>query len=151
MKTGPSSASFRIAAKLENLAAIRRFVEEETTAWGVDLATITEIVLAVDEAAANIILHGYQDQSGPIFIQVKRRQTALVICLRDKAPPFDPTREPDIDVTAPAEARVANGLGIHLIRKIMDEVTHSFTSQGGNQLILVKKLEANSEDLDIDN
>jgi serine/threonine-protein kinase RsbW len=151
MKTGSPSASFRVAAKLENLAAIRRFVEEASIALGVEPATVTEIVLAVDEAAANIILHGYRGQSGPIAIQVKCRPAALVICLRDKASPFDPTSVPAINLTAPPEERTASGLGVHLIRKIMDEVTHSVTPQGGNQLILVKKLEANSEDLDIDN
>lgn len=151
MKTGSTSASFRVAAKLENLAAIRRFVEETTTALGADPTTATEIVLAVDEAAANIIAHGYRGHSGPIAIQVKRSHDALVICLRDKAPPFDPTSAPAIDLTAPLEERIAGGLGVHLIRTIMDEVTHRVTPEGGNQLILVKKLEANSENLDIDN
>lgn len=151
MKGNSSYASFRVAAKLENLAAIRRFVEEATTTLGVDPTTITEIVLAVDEAAVNIIVHGYRGHTGPMAIQVKRSHDALVICLRDKAPPFDPNSVPAIDLTAPLEERVAGGLGVHLIRKIMHEVTHHVTREGGNQLILVKRLEAKSENLHIDN
>jgi serine/threonine-protein kinase RsbW len=130
MKGNSPSASFRVAAKLENLIAIRRFVEEATTTLGVDPTTITEIVLAVDEAAANIIVHGYRGHTGPMAIQVKRSLDALVICLRDKAPPFDPTSVPAIDLTAPLEETIASGLWVHLIRKTTHEVTQHVTPKG---------------------
>jgi len=149
MKTGISSASLRVAAKLENLAAIRRFVEEAATALGIDLATVTNTVLAVDEAASNIVVHGYQRQPGTIEIEVKRGRDALVICLRDEASPFDLTSIPAPDLTVPLEQRATGGMGIHLIRQIMDKVTHRVTSQGGNELLLMKRLEENSEDFDI--
>ena len=149
MKTGISSASLRVAAKLENLAAIRRFVEEAATALGIDLATVTDTVLAVDEAASNIVVHGYRDQPGPIEVKVKRGRDTLVICLRDEASPFDPTSIPAPDLTVPLEQRATGGMGIHLIRQIMDKVTHRVTSQGGNELLLMKRLEENSEDFDI--
>jgi len=151
MKTRASSPFLRIAAKLENLAAIRRFVEETAAALGVGLATVTDIVLAVDEAVSNIVVHGYQGQPGAIEIEVKRERDALLICLRDEAPPFDPTNVPAPDLTAPLEQRATDGMGIHLIRQIMDKVTHRKTSQGGNELLLVKRLGENSEDFDMCN
>jgi len=149
MKTNASSVSLRVTAKLENLAAIRRFVEEAATTLSLDPATVSDIVLAVDEAASNIATHGYQGQPGTIEIEVKRRGDALLIRLRDHAPPFDPTSVPVSDLTVPLEQRAIGGMGIHLIRQVVDKVIHRITPQGGNELLLVKKLEGNRENLDI--
>jgi serine/threonine-protein kinase RsbW len=145
MSTSTPHASLRIAAKLENLAAIRRFVEETAIAFGIQPAVVTGIVLAVDEAASNIVVHGYQGQPGTIEIEVKRERAALLICLRDEASPFDPTSVPAPDTTLPLEQRASGGLGIHLIRHMMDEVTHRTIPQGGNELVLVKRLEGGEQ------
>lgn len=149
MMTNAPFASLCIAAKLENLAAIRRFVEDTMTALGIDPATIASTILAVDEAASNIITHGYQGQPGDIEIDVRRERNALLICLRDCAPPFDPTSVPEPDLDVPLEQRAAGGLGVHLMRQTMDKVTHRVTPRGGNELLLIKRLEEDSEDLDI--
>ncbi len=129
----------RIAAELKNLAEIRRFVEETASALGVDPAVIPGMLLAVDEAVSNIIAHGYQGQGGAVEIEVGRERDALVIRLRDEADPFDPTSVPPPDVTLPLEQRIPGGLGIHLIRQVVDEMTHRVTPQGGNELTLVKR------------
>ncbi|MBM4466217.1 MAG: ATP-binding protein [Chloroflexi bacterium] len=108
------SISLHIAAELKNLAAICLFVEEVATALGVDPAIIPDVVLAVDEAASNIIIHGYQGQGGAVEIEVGQEGDALVIRLRDEAAPFDPTTVPAPDLTVPLEQRAVGGLGIHL-------------------------------------
>ena len=149
MTTNAPFASLCVTAELQNLAVIRRFVEDAMTTLGIDPATIASTVLAVDEAASNIITHGYQDQSGDIEIDVQHEGNALAICLRDCAPPFDPTGVPAPDLTVPLEQRVAGGLGIHLIRQTMDKVIHRITPYGGNELLLIKRLEEGSEALDI--
>ena len=136
MKT---SASLRIAAELKNLSEIRRFIKETASALGVDPATIHNVPLAVDEAVTNIIVHGYQCQGGAIEIEVEREGDALVIRIRDDAPPFDPAVIPPPDLTLPLAQRTPGGLGIYLIRQVMDEMTHRATPQGGNELILVKR------------
>ena len=148
MAESAPSTSLCIAAKLENLWAIRRFVEDATTALGVDPAAIASIVLAVDEASSNIITHGYQDRPGDIEIDVQLERNAVVVRLRDRAPPFDPTGVPAPDLAVPLEQRAVGGMGIHLIRQTMDKVIHRVTLQGGNELLLVKRLEENSEDRD---
>ncbi len=136
MNTKPS---LRIAAEFKNLTEIRRFVQETALAFGVDLAAIKDMMLAVDEAACNIIAHGYQGQGGVIEIEVGREGDDVVIRLRDEATPFDPARVPPPDLTVPLEQRTAGGLGIHLIRQVMDEMTHRVMPQGGNELTLVKR------------
>ena len=148
MKT---STSLHIAAEVKNLAEIRRFVQEKASALGLDPAMIPNVSLAVDEAVSNVIAHGYQGQEGAVEIEVSQEGDALVIRVRDEAAPFDPTIVPPPDVTLPLEQRIPGGLGIHLIRQIMDEMTHRVTPQGGNELTLLKRgIEGeNNEDCDI--
>ena len=134
-----TSSSLCTTAELKNLSEIRRFVQEMASALGVDPAMIPNVPLAVDEAVTNIIVHGYQGQGGAIEIEVSLEGDALVIRIRDEAAPFDPTIVPPPDVTLPLEQRIPGGLGIHLIRQIMDEMTHRVTPQGGNELTLVKR------------
>lgn len=151
MKTNTSSTSLRVTARLENLTTIRRFVEETVTALDINPNAVADIVLAVDEVVSNIVVHGYRGQPGPIEIEVKHDRDTLAICIRDEAFPFNPTSVPPPDLTLPLEQRAIGGIGIHLIRQVMEKVIHRITPQGGNELLLVKGLEENSEDFDIGN
>jgi serine/threonine-protein kinase RsbW len=132
-------STLRISAELPNLAAIRRFVQETMTALKAEGDVIDDMLAAVDEAAANIIVHGYRGQPGNMEIEVGKEGNALVVRLRDQAPLFDPTTVPPPDLTLPLEERRLGGLGIHLIRHFTDTMTHRATSEGGNELILMKK------------
>lgn len=128
-----------IAAELENLAVIRCFVQESAAALGVPPATIRDLVLATDEAATNIVVHGYGGQGGTIEIEIEREAGALIIYLRDTARPFDPNQIKAPDLTLPLEERTPGGLGVFLIRQIVDELRHRSRPGGGNELTLVKK------------
>jgi glutamate/tyrosine decarboxylase-like PLP-dependent enzyme/anti-sigma regulatory factor (Ser/Thr protein kinase) len=132
------STPLRVPANLERLAEIRRFVKERAKTLGVDPEALSDMLLAVDEAATNTILHGYKGLAGFVEIEVGREGDALVVRLRDEAVPFDPTTAPSLDVTLPAEQRVLEGMGIFLIRQATDEMTHRITLEQGNELTLVK-------------
>ena len=132
--------SLCLAAELENLATIRDFVRASTAALGVGPQVVYDVVLAVDEAVTNVIVHGYRGRPGTIQVEVTREATDVVVRLRDRAPPFDPTGAPPPDLARPLEERPPGGLGIYLMRQTMDEVTHRLTPQGGNELILKKRL-----------
>ncbi|MEK7784657.1 MAG: ATP-binding protein [Chloroflexota bacterium] len=129
----------RIAAELNNLPAIRRFVQETATALAAPARAIDDLVLAVDESTTNIIEHGYCGQPGDIEIEVGRAGETVVVHLRDQAPPFDPTRLPDPDLTLSLEDRPVGRMGVFLTRQLVDAVTYRLTSQGGNELTLTKK------------
>ena len=132
--------SLRLAAELKNLAVIRSFVQESAAVLDVAPAIISDLLLAVDEAATNVITHGYRGQQGTIEIEVKREAVDVVVHVRDNAPPFDPTNVPAPDLTRPLEERSPGGLGIYLIRQYMDEVIYRLMPQGGNELILKKRI-----------
>jgi anti-sigma regulatory factor (Ser/Thr protein kinase) len=130
--------SLRMDAQLEYLSAIRDFVEDIATRLNAAPAAIPNVVLAVDEMVTNIIIHGYQGQPGFIEIEVASRDDALIIQLRDQAPPFDPTVVPPPNLSVPFDERPPGGLGIYLTRKVMDEVHHHVTAARGNELTLIK-------------
>ena len=130
--------SLRMDAQLENLSAIRDFVEDTATRLTVTPAVIPNVVLAVDEMVTNIIEHGYRGQSGSIEIDISTREDALIIQLRDQAPPFDPTTRPPPDLSIPFDERTPGGLGIYLTRKVMDDVQHQVTITHANELTMIK-------------
>jgi serine/threonine-protein kinase RsbW len=129
----------RAAAELENLAAMRRLVEDAAADGACDPEAVSDMVLAMNEAATNIILHGYQGQPGLIEVEVVCNQDALVVRLRDQAPVFDPTRAPSPDVTLSLEQRPLGGMGIYMMRQLTDELRHRTLPGGGNELVLVKR------------
>jgi serine/threonine-protein kinase RsbW len=130
--------SLRMDAQLENLSAIRDFVEEIAARLNVVPAAIPNVVLAVDEMVTNIIVHGYQGRAGSIEVDVTTRGDALIVQLRDQAPPFDPTTVPPPDLSVPFGDRPPGGLGIYLTRRVMDDVQHRVTAAQGNDLTLIK-------------
>jgi serine/threonine-protein kinase RsbW len=134
-----SDTVLRIAARLENLSSIRRFVQEAAMARGAGPATVRQILLAVDEASTNIIVHGYRGRDGTIEVELAREGENLIIRLRDTAEPFDPTAVPPPDLAVPLAERPIGGLGIQLVRQAMDGVSHRIRPEGGNELTLVRR------------
>jgi serine/threonine-protein kinase RsbW len=128
-----------LTATLSDLARIREFVEAQATDLGVPAGEIPTLILAVDEAATNVIIHGYHRQGGPIEVEVALEQATLMVYLRDLAPVFDPTRVPPPDLSIPLFDRPPGGLGIHLMRQTMDELIHRPRPGGGNELIMLRR------------
>jgi serine/threonine-protein kinase RsbW len=111
-------------------------------ALGADAEAVGDLLMAANEATANIVMHGYQGSSGIVEVEVTRKGEYLELRLRDQAPPFDPTTVPAPDITLPLEQRPYGGMGIHLIRGLMDKMTYRLTPQGENELVLAKRLGA---------
>ncbi|HEU5098356.1 MAG TPA: ATP-binding protein [Roseiflexaceae bacterium] len=132
-------SSIRVAADVEQLATIRAFVEQQAQLLGVDPSASYDLVLAANEMATNIVVHGYRGRPGTIDIELRQFGDAIEIRLRDNAPPFDPTRAPAPDLTLPLHKRPFGGMGIHVTRQMMDDIRHRATTQGGNELTLVKR------------
>jgi serine/threonine-protein kinase RsbW len=135
-----SKLSLRINAQLSTCSTVRQFVEQACAAMQVPGAVTDPLVLAVDEVVTNIIEHGYRGRPGEIAIEIERKPDAVIVTVRDQAPPFDPTRLPDPDITLPLEKRPVGGMGVYMARRSVDGMTHQLTGQGGNQLTLTKNI-----------
>ena len=131
--------TLRISAKVSNLARIRRYVEQRAATLKIPREVIRDMVQAVDESASNIILHGYRGEPGTIEVEIRKEGDSLVAYLRDQAPPFDPTSVPPPDLTLPLHKRPMGGLGVYLVKQLMDSVSHRLLPDGSNELSLSKR------------
>ncbi len=134
--------SFRtltLDASLEALAEISDFVVDQARAAGLDEHAVWEVQLAADEAATNVIQHSYHQCSGPITIATQVIANEFEITITDQGEPFNPDTVPEPDLVSPLEERKTGGLGLFLMRKLMDRVEFRF--QGGeNVLVMAKRI-----------
>jgi serine/threonine-protein kinase RsbW len=99
---------------------------------------ILDTQLAVEEAITNVIMHGYEQITGKIVITCRTTHGLAEIQIEDFAPPFDPLSIPEPDITEAIEDRKIGGLGIFLIRQVMDDIVYRYEN-GKNILVMVKK------------
>jgi len=130
----------KVKAKLENLAVIGNFVAEAMKQLSVEQQTF-QVQLAVDEACTNIIQHAYSGESEKsIRILCSMSGNDLVIKIRDWGKPFDPDSVSPPDTESELFERKLGGLGIFLMRQMMDEVRYVFHARRYNELIMIKHL-----------
>ena len=130
-----------LAAEYESLARFRKFIDEvcsEEPAFDEDFRY--DLKLAVDEACSNIINHGYAGMNpGSIILSLEVGSQQVCMTLTDFGHPFEPSQAPQPDLQAALEDREMGGFGLYFIYQAMDEVDYR-TTEGGNQLLLVKRL-----------
>jgi anti-anti-sigma factor len=132
-----------LPATLDSLAAISDFITDATTRAGLDDRAAWQVQLAVDEAATNIIQHGYDDTSrGDIQLEWRIDGDQFTIMLRDHGRGFNPDDVPAPDITSPLEERQAGGLGLYIMSRLMDSVAFEFNEQRGNLLTMSKHIGA---------
>jgi serine/threonine-protein kinase RsbW len=138
-------ATLSLFADVCQLAAIRDFVEGVARQLGLSEPVIYDLRLAVDEACSNVVRHAYRGQGGRIQVTIEPVECGVQVLVRDWGQPFDPAAVPAPDVTARLEQRSLGGLGLFLIRQMMDEVEFSFDHAEGNTLRMVKLLDRRDE------
>jgi anti-sigma regulatory factor (Ser/Thr protein kinase) len=127
-----------IPAELDRLVEIRAIVRDIASACEAPADCIDDLVQAVDEAATNIIVHGYRGAPGIIEMTAELVADDIVITLADTAPAFDPTSVPPPDLTVPPAHRRPGGMGVHLMRLATDSRVHRPRPGGGNILTLTR-------------
>jgi anti-sigma regulatory factor (Ser/Thr protein kinase) len=90
----------------------------------------------VDEWVTNVVVHGYRGAHGPVEVEVGRDGSSIVVRVRDRAPVFDPADAPGFDPSVPLERRRLGGMGIHLMRELMDSVEHRPLPGSGNEVTM---------------
>lgn len=98
-----------------------------------------QIHIAIDELFSNIAYYAYPQGCGTVTVQVETEPDAVVLTFLDGGIPYDPLSRADPDTTLCAEDRPIGGLGIYMVKKIMDGVSYSF-QDGKNILRIVKKI-----------
>lgn len=134
------TARMRIRSDPAELASVRRRVRLTCAAVGFDEGETARIILAVDEALANVICHGYGGPCGePIDIRIEQvcsgADAAIRVVIRDFGKQIDPAEVAgrQLDDVRPG------GLGVHIMRTVMDEVSYAPVDDGGMRLTMLKK------------
>jgi anti-sigma regulatory factor (Ser/Thr protein kinase) len=131
--------SVQFSASFEYLDEIREFVGDIARAGGFSDKDVYNIQLAADEAASNIIEHAYEGVgNGVLELSCGIRDGAITIIMVDHGESFDPSAIPLPDLKADLSERKIGGLGIFLMRKLMDEVRYE-SKKTGNVLTMIKR------------
>jgi len=131
----------RIEALREQIPVATEFIAGVMEGYGFRMGEILEMQLAVEEACTNIVIHGYHDKGGPIFILSAWDGSRLAVTIVDQGGPFDPTSQGPARPSGDAMSHPIGGLGIHLIRSSVDEMSYR-RENGQNALKLVKERRA---------
>ena len=135
-----TARTLRIDADLAALAGVRRFIRETAAGAGAPVECLEDLVQAVDEAATNVITHGYEGAPGWLDVSAMTDGEDLIIRIEDAAPEYDPTTRPEPDLTVPPLHRRPGGMGVHLIREATDAMSYRPRPGGGNILTLVRSM-----------
>lgn len=124
---------------LTEISQLEPFMEKLSEAYGISPDVQFQLNLALDEALANSINYAYPEGTeGSIILEAETEGNMLVLRLMDYGTPFDPTLQGDVDTTLSVEQRPIGGLGIFLIKHMMDDVT--YVRQEEKNILTMKKL-----------
>lgn len=118
--------SITLINEIQQIPVLYEFIENVGNDLGLDAALIMKLNLALEEAVSNVILYAYPKEPGKkIIVSVSLKGSDLIFTVTDSGLPFDPTLSEKPNLELSAEERPIGGLGIYLIKQIMNEVTYS--------------------------
>lgn len=124
---------------IERIPELSEFIETFCDQQMVDISLAMSVNLALEEAVVNVMTYAYPEGVvGEVTVEAMAEDNCLTFTLIDSGTPFDPTAQAEVDTTLSAEERPIGGLGIHLVRQIMDDVQYQY-KDGQNILTLTKK------------
>lgn len=133
--------TLNIESKTEQLVTVRDFVSNAAIKSGFSDEDVGKIALAVDEACTNVIKHAYRyNRSKKIKIVVTTTKDDLEIVIVDNGRHFDPTSIKNPDPKEYLSHPKRGGLGVHLMKSLMDKVEYNIEAGKSNQVRLVKHL-----------
>ena len=142
MKNKIQKFRLRIPSLTDNLQIIREFVINIAAKAGFNEESQGQIALAVDEACTNVIKHAYKYHAKkPIEIVLRIDSKKIKIIISDKGTGFDISKVKKPDLKKYIKESRHNGLGIYLMRTLMDEVNYVFSPGTKNQVEMIKYLE----------
>ena len=123
---------------IQDVPLLAAFIDEVCETAGFNASVTMQMNLAMEEAVVNVMNYAYpKGVQGDIVIEAEEMGDRVQFVVIDGGTPFDPTAEADADTTLSAEERPIGGLGIFLVRQLMDTVSYEY-KDGKNRLTLVK-------------
>lgn len=133
--------TLKVKSRTENLSQIRDFINSAASEVNLSKDIVENIILAVDEACTNIIKHAYKySPNGEILINVKPSASKFVVSIIDNGISFEPETIPEPDLQKYYRQRRVGGLGIYLMKTLMDDVKYVSKPGKYNEVLLTKKI-----------
>ena len=125
---------------VQQIELLAEYIDSIADEAGINPSLAMSLNLALEEAVTNVIMYAYPEGTdGTVDIITEANDGLLTFIIKDSGKAFDPTQKEDADVTLSAEERQIGGLGIFLVKQIMDTVNYQ-RIDGQNILTLTKKL-----------
>lgn len=130
-----------LEATIENIGKVTDFVDDFLEEYQCPFKSKMQIDIAIDELFGNIANYAYGDQTGEatVCVEWNESNSFITISFIDQGIPFNPLETEEPDITLSVEERKIGGLGIHLVKKNMDEIEYQYVD-GKNQLKISKKI-----------
>ena len=123
---------------IEQIASLPEFVEAVAGEAQLDHEAIFNLNLALEEAVSNVIMYAYPEgMDGEVDIEGKVDGKLVSFVITDSGKPFDPTAKEDVNINATMDERPIGGLGIHLVRTIMDTIRYE--RKGEKNILTITK------------
>lgn len=130
----------KLRADVSEIARLALAVADFARAHQLPDSVAFDVNLALEEIIVNTISYGYEDRSGhEIVVRLALRDRQLTVEIEDDARPFNPLEVPEPDLSQPLEERRVGGLGIHLVRKLFEQLEYHYEA-GRNILVLRKRV-----------
>ena len=137
---GQRSHSITLPNDIDTVPQLPQFIDEVAEDAALDASLTMSLNLAIEEAVVNVMQYAYPEGTkGTVNIVATIADGVLSFVISDSGKPFDPTAAPPVDISLPVEDRPVGGLGIHLVRHLMDAVRYE-RRDGKNVLTLEKNL-----------
>jgi serine/threonine-protein kinase RsbW len=137
----PKELTKTISSKTDSLLSVRHFVSEAAKAFGFTDEDSSKIVLAVDEACTNIIKHAYQNAPNQqITITIVQEKDRFEVRISDEGRSFDPKTLRPLNLKEHLTKYRRGGLGVYLMKSLMDEVEYRSIGGKTNEVRLTKYL-----------
>jgi sigma-B regulation protein RsbU (phosphoserine phosphatase) len=123
---------------IATIPQLNEFIDTVAEEVGLDMSLTMSLNLALEDAVVNVMDYAYPEgQRGDVDIEVTADQQWLTFVISDTGIAFDPTAKEDVDTTLSAEERPIGGLGIFLVRQLMDVI--DYKREGNKNVLTLRK------------
>jgi len=130
---------YRLKNKLDGISTLAQTIENFAAENNLPEKSIFQVNLCLDELLTNIISYGFPEGGEhDITVEIALHDETLVVVTHDAGVAFNPLEQSEPDISQGIEERPIGGLGIHLVRKMMDEV--EYRREENQNVLVMKKL-----------
>ena len=135
-----NSSSFSFPADKKEVGRVVDFINGFLEKKDMNIKIISQIDIAVDEICSNIFNYAYKDKKGQVLVEISYQDKMVTIRFVDTGVKFNPLEKEDPDVNLSLQERKIGGLGIYLVKQLMDDVKYEYSLKNENILTIIKKV-----------